>query len=362
MSASPGTRTASLQVAADSPGPAESTKPRGEPVEFVALVEAGELERQTLWLCASIRRFGGRHKDAPITVLSPRASRRPTTQTRVELERLGVEFVGLDLVSPCPDYGPSFRVLACAEYEALAHAEALVALDSDALFLAEPQLDLDGCDAAARPVDLKGMCTTGDDDEHDAYWRALCRVNRVDYSALPFVLTTVDKCLVRASYNGGFVIARRDAGIFRRTADLWLRGVESGLRPWARSGLRVLSGVGAVSETGSEHWGSSQACLSLAIWGHGLSVKTLPESHNFPLTFYEQLAPGRDPATDIVHVHYHHLFAPAQEPNPLLRGRAGFPSAAVEWIRDLVARSDAAPVERKSSTRLRMWRRLGRAT
>jgi hypothetical protein len=323
----------------DSPGSGNATtvKPIPAPVEFVALIEAGALERQALWLCASIRRFGGRYRQAPITVISPRPSRRPSGQSRAALQRLGVKFVAMNIASPCPDYGPSFRVLACAEYEARARAESLVALDSDTLFLAEPQLDLEGCDAAARPVDLKGMCTTGDGDERDAYWRALCRVNGVDYTALPFLLTTVDRCMVRASYNGGFVIARPSAGIFHRTAQYWLRAVQSDLRPWARSGIRVVSGHGVVSEAGSEHWGSGQACLSLALWGHGCSVRILPESHNFPLHYYELLAPSHDVAADIVHVHYHHLFEPEQMPNPLVQSGNGFPAAAVEWVRGLVA-------------------------
>jgi hypothetical protein len=334
------------------------------PVEFVAMIEAGELERQALWLCASIRRFGGRHRDAPITAISPRASRRPSRRSLAALKRLGVTMVDMDISSPCPDYGTSFRVLACSEYEERARAESLVVLDSDTLFLGEPQLDLDGCDAAVRPVDLKGMCTTGADDERDPYWRELCRLNGVDYSVLPFVVTTVDKRTVRASYNGGFVVTRAEARVFRRTAEYWLRAAESGLSPWAGTGLRVLAGHGVVSEAGSAQWGSAQACLSLALWASRCRVKTLPETHNFPLHLYDQLPPSSFPAGDVVHVHYHHLFAPGQGSNALLEGRKGFPPDAAEWVRALVASGEseaATTLRRASRLRERLRARLGRS-
>ena len=42
--------------------------------------------------------------------------------------------------------------------------DGLVQLDSDAIFVAQPELNLGEASAAARPVDHKGMCTTGAGD------------------------------------------------------------------------------------------------------------------------------------------------------------------------------------------------------
>src|ERR1700674_2817111 len=79
--------------------------------------------------------------------------------------------------------------------------------------VAEPILLLNDGSAAARPVDVKGMCTTGPEDEFDGYWRALCALVGVDYERVPVIQTTVDRLEVRASYNGGLLAARRASGI-----------------------------------------------------------------------------------------------------------------------------------------------------
>lgn len=307
-----------------------------ETTEFIILAEAGILETQALLLCESIRRFGGQYAEAPIAVISPRPDRRPSSDTLLGLEELGVRYVPMDIVSPVPDYGPSFRVLASAAYEQMSTADILVALDSDTVFLGEPCLDLSDAHAAARPVDVQGMCTTGKKDPRDAYWRQLCDVCAVDYGMLPLVTSTVDKRLIKASYNAGFIVARKNQGIFHLAADYFLRSVKAGLRPFADRGIQVKAGHGLVSRAGSEYWGSSQACLSLALWGSGFSVWTLPLTHNFPLHFYEHLQSEIESGrlSNIIHVHYHHLFSSPSSPNVILDGCPGFPQEGVTWLRE----------------------------
>jgi hypothetical protein len=129
--------------------------------EFFLIAEAGVLEVQALLLCRSIRRFGCRYSSAAITVVSPRASRRPSRATLRELNVLGAEYLALDIHSPCPAYGPSFKVLVAAHIARRPGPPIVVQLDSDTLFLGEPNFSLTGVDAAARPVDVKGMCTSG---------------------------------------------------------------------------------------------------------------------------------------------------------------------------------------------------------
>ena len=50
---------------------------------FVACVEPGRLEAQTVLLCRSIRRFAGRHRDARIVAVQPRrgGELRPDTRS-----------------------------------------------------------------------------------------------------------------------------------------------------------------------------------------------------------------------------------------------------------------------------------------
>src|SRR5580704_4437151 len=134
-------------------------------IEFVLNAEAGVLEKQAILLCESIRRFGGVLASSAITVVSPRKSRRPSRDTLRELDRLQVEYLALNIDSACSDYGPSFKLHAVAHVASRSGPPIVVQIDSDTLFVAEPILLLTAGSASARPVDVKGMCTTGSEDE-----------------------------------------------------------------------------------------------------------------------------------------------------------------------------------------------------
>ncbi|MFZ2266577.1 MAG: hypothetical protein WAV95_03275 [Azonexus sp.] len=309
-------------------------------IDIALVAECGVLEQQAVLLCESIRQFAGKYADCPITVISPRPDRRPSIATLESLSRLGVNYLPLDIVSPVPEYGTTFRIYAAAEFERLSSAESILFLDSDLLFSDEPDLELDGRDALARPVDVKGMCTTGEGDPNDHYWQALCQICGVDYGLLPDVTTTVEHLRVKASYNGGFVLVRRSAGIFARTLDYFLRSVGADIAPFRGSGMTVRAGHGNVSERGSEFWGSSQACLSLAIWGSGLTVQIPDLSNNFPLHCFDRLSLDEQ-AIPLKAIHYHHLLEEGLESNPLLNGWTNVPEAFLTWLRNQVSSAPA---------------------
>ena len=202
------------------------------------------------------------------------------------------------------------------------------------VLLAEPDLELQSADVAVCPVDVKGMCTSGEGDRNDAYWRQLCHVCEVDYDLVSDVITTVDRVRVRASYNGGLTVVKTQAGLFQKTADFFLHSLRAGLIPWPDRTGTFNSGHGTVSAEGGRLWGSSQASLSLAITTLGLSVRILPPSLNFPLHFYAELEPeiksGIIPQISLVH--YHHLFMGRHQENPLFAGMPGFPVESLGWL------------------------------
>jgi hypothetical protein len=168
-----------------------SAAQRGDDIpeaEFVLVVEAGPLEAQSLLLIESLRRFGGRHSAGKVTAVSPRASRRPMPETIRGLKRLHAEYVALDLSSACPDYPTSWRVVALAAVERRPGPEVIVQLDSDAVFLGDVGGLCVDCAACARPVDAKGMATTGDGDEYEPYWSELGALVGVELDAMPFAV------------------------------------------------------------------------------------------------------------------------------------------------------------------------------
>jgi len=299
-------------------------------VEFLLIAEAGLLEKQAALLCESIRRFGGSLAGSQITVVSPRAARRPSANTITALQKLHVEYLPIEIDSRCPEYGTSFRVHAAAHIERRPGPAIVVQLDSDTLFVREPTLLAKDRAAAARPVDMKGMCTTGPGDEFDAYWRDLCSVAGVDYDQIPVLETTIERLAVRASYNGGLVAARRADGLFQHTEDIFDRLVAADLRPWRDSGVIVKSGAGMVSETGSAYWGSSQAALSLAAVANGHAVDLLPASYNYPLHLMDETSVIDAPP---VHIHYHWLASePDFSPDAMLDARLQLPDDAQAWL------------------------------
>lgn len=290
-------------------------------VEFCFLVENGRLERQAVALAESIRLFSGRHSGAKITVVSPRRERRPSTETRSALEGLGAEYVELDIVSPAPDYGPSHRVYALAAIARRAGPPVLAQLDSDTLFCAEPDFDLDGQIAAARAVDVKGMCSEGPSDPAEQTWLRLAAVAGVALDDLPFVETTVCRTRVRASHNGGLVVGRRDSDLFQ-TAERIFSGIAAAdIRPFAGWDLSIAAGSGTVTGAGAEWWGTTQAATSLAAARLGGALHLLGDGHNIPI--HLDLAVREKPC----HLHYHRMLegpdtARRTLASPLLKGCA----------------------------------------
>lgn len=297
--------------------------------EFVLIAESGVLELQALLLCESIRRFAGTHARSPITVVSPRSARRPSPATLRALVQLDAEYLPIEIDSCCPAYGTSFRVHAAAHVERRPGPPTVVQLDSDTIFLAEPDFGLTGSDAAARPVDVKGMCTTGAGDPFDPWWRRLCAMLGIDYEQVPMITTTVDRQTIRASYNGGLVATRRACGLFQRTENVFRRLAAAGMRPWP-DGPTVRTATGVLSGAATAYWGTSQAAFSIAAVAGGHRVRLLPETYNFPLHLVAEMSTPIPPS--LVHLHYHWLFsADATDANPIAR-KFKLPAEVAEWL------------------------------
>lgn len=279
-------------------------------VTFVLCIENNAIGPQALLLCESIRRFAGRHRDAPIVAVAPRPGLGIGRHARARLEGMGVEYAEEPLNLCCPQYGSANRVFAAAWVEARARTEWIVVLDSDTVFLDEPELPDDG-DVAARPVDMKGSATEGPGDPFEAYWTRVAELRSIPLDRLPFIRTTVGGERIRASYNGGLVVVRRRKGILAVWADLFARSAMAGLKPWRGSGRDFFASTGFVGREASEYMGSNQAAAALAIWSTTSRVVEYPATYNVPLHLMLE-RPGLAAHWcdgSPVHVHYHWLFA-----------------------------------------------------
>jgi hypothetical protein len=175
------------------------------------------------------------------------------------------------------------------------------------------------------------MCTTGPGDPQDAYWRALCALCEVDYDDIPLLTTTIDRQVVRASYNAGLVAARRESALFERTEEFFLRILEQKRQSHPAPANRVRIGSGYVSPQGYSYWGTSQAALSLACTASRASIDILPAAYNVPLHFFG--SPASQPPISPIHVHYHWLgLSDECASNPMLDGRIQLAGHKARWL------------------------------
>ncbi len=314
--------------------------PLGEDeVSFLICVEANRLEPQALLLCESLRTFGGRYRNAPILAVSPRPSLALAPEARARLEALGVTYAVENLNRTGSSYGTINRIVAGAWAEKVSSSPYLIVLDTDMVWTGEPVFAR--TDAGARPVDLKGSASAGADDPLDAYWARMASFGGIDLARLPRLAATIDQASIRASYNGGFLVVRRDLGILARTKEIFLVSQAENLRPWAGAGLDILASTGFVGSEASEWWGSSQAALSVAIWGKTSNVQIYDERYNIPLHLL--VGPGRSwPLRDgqsPLLLHYHYLTEPQYQTQfREVLERTGCSPGVRSWIEDRLER------------------------
>ena len=309
-------------------------------VGLVACIEGGVLEAQALLLFESIRRYAGRFRDCPIYALSPRSGHSISECARDKLDELRVNYIDAILNTECREYGSANRVAAAAYIEKMYPHEILVILDSDTLFLREPNKILlpPDVDVAVRPVDVKGMCTDGPADPFDSYWRDLCRCCGVDYEEIPWTESFVDHHRIKASYNGGLVIVRGKLGILQQWAEFFFASVRERLTPYAEE-WRLRSGVSWIDSTASRLWGSNQAALSLAIWRNTRRVQELPPIYNYPLHQHNQIDEETVQSVfpHLVHVHYHWLLGEDLARNALFDSAGPLSSQQHDWLHSATA-------------------------
>jgi len=279
---------------------------------FVLCIENNAIREQALLLCESIRRFGGKFRDSPILAFSPRPGLGIDQETVARLRDMNVAYIDEPLNTRCPEYGSANRVFSAAWAESNIDSDFIVVLDSDTVFLDEPELPLSG-DLAVRPVDTKGSASCGPGDVFEEYWRALARLHGASLDRLPFVQSTIDGERVRASYNGGFIIARRECNLMTRWAGLFAHSVEAGLRPYRGHEVGIIASTGYVGKKASEYWGSNQAALAIVAWADAANrIVHYPASYNVPLHLLAERG-AIDPTwreVPPVHVHYHWMFDP----------------------------------------------------
>jgi hypothetical protein len=251
---------------------------------FCITIEKGYLESQAVMLVESLRNFGGVYSNCPIVAISPRPLRKLSTECISQLSSQGVEVVLEDLLPETVTYGPVARHVAAAWAEKNIESNVLVNLDNDTFFVSEPDFRLAGADIIARPVDLKGRCTTGkEDDPYTDYWKDVSTLCGVDYYRIPMVRTTIDRINIKASYNGGMTVSRRDLGIFTLASEYIHLLLNSDRFPY-QTDANHFKMAELVDKNSSYHWWTTcQIVFSLAATHLHAKVSLAPHTYNIPV-------------------------------------------------------------------------------
>jgi hypothetical protein len=259
---------------------------------FLACVERGPLEGQTVLLCRSIRHYAGRFRDAPIYAIQTRAGHEIADSTASELDALDVRCVSEDLNRDFAHYPVGNKILACSWAEEALDHDVLVFLDSDTVFTGEPEaLHLsEGIDVAVRPAHSVGHNCSGPGHPMDPYWRRV--YTQLGVTNERYVETELGT-VTRAYFSAGLLAVRRQAGLLRR----W----ESDFRSLVAENCLPESGIARADEI----------ALAAVISRAEERVTLLDGRYNYLIFKRDQLLPPWDRAEldDLIHIHYRRKFA-----------------------------------------------------
>jgi hypothetical protein len=285
------------------------------PVCFVASVESGPLEAQTVRLAESIRRFGGALADSEILAVTARFGPPLARATRRRFRQLGVRHERVPSHPRYAWYHYLNKPIGLAAVEHLTDAPQVCWLDSDIVILGEPtalaltpELDFVAC---APDTGIVG--STGPGSPYEPGWQRLCAIAGVPIDELPWITTDVGQERIRLYFNSGVFTYRRGTGF----ADEYLKMC-----------LDVLDARFGFQGNG-EHY-TDQLVLGLTMLKAGLRWRQLDHTYNFAVaSFLDTPTPADLRAARVLH--YHDGMGPHHWPALLEQLRETHP-AAHAWL------------------------------
>jgi hypothetical protein len=196
------------------------------PLIFAFMPGRGSPEAESVLLVKSLRAFGGRWRNSPIWVLVPNDVNSLSDAARQDLEKLEARLLPFKVEARTLDFIFGGKVVASAAAESLAEGQAdvLVWMDSDTVFLNEPEACILGEEKTLGccPVMLKNISSLSD-EPLDPFWKAVYKGCRTPPENLFSLETLVDQVKIRAQFNAGLLVVRPEKGLLRSWRDDFLR-------------------------------------------------------------------------------------------------------------------------------------------
>lgn len=311
---------------------------------IVACVESGELEPKTIRMVESLRRFGGRFADLDVIAVTPRKGAPLRRETKARLKALGVEHVRIKPKTHYVWHHYMNKAQAVMAAEQLVDSDAIFWIDSDIVFLREPnELELAAdVDFVASAPDTGLIGSSGGDDPHDAFWSRCAALIGRSVEDLPW-LTTGDGHRIRFYWNAGLFVYRRDTSFGREFVSDFERAMRENV---ARNHAQV--------------HGMDQVILGLTVLRRQMRWKAVADTNNFPVISFipQNFDPAKVEPVDVLH--YHDSMSPHLLPKLLDTLRPAHPEVAA-WLEPQGPVVDPSPaVTRAVREAFRMKRAVDR--
>jgi hypothetical protein len=305
---------------------------------FVCCVEAGPLEPMVLRLLESIRRHGGRFRDARVIICQPRFGPQISGATRARIRELSGDYVWLWRPRKLDWYHYLNKAVALTSLDPDIQTEWVTFLDSDMLVAAEPgDLVADDVDFISSAPDNGIVGSTGPGHPLDDYWLRYISCLGLKPSEVPMIEEYNTGTRIRLYFNSGLFSYRRSTGF----AEAYKACVLTALR--SRLGFPYHY----------EHY-TDQVVLGLCVLRQGLRWRALPASYNLAVDRSAEELPDEKLARAKV-LHYHKALE-GDATAFLARLGDTHPDLA-SWMRPLGSLSDPrAPLARTASELLRVAR------
>ncbi len=237
-------------------------------ITFVCCVESGALEAQTVRMVESLRQWGGRFANAPLIAVTPRFGPPISHKTRQSFERLNVEYLPFQTKSQYSWFKYLNKPNALVAAEERSSSEYIGWLDSDLLFVGEPdKFFLNEDEDFVACASDKNIGTTGPNDPFESYWKEICQTVGLNIEDLPWVTTAMDSKRIRLYWNSGVFVYRRRTGLGKQHLETSTQMLDAYL-----------------ANRNSGIFFTDQVALGLAMVKMGLSWRALPYSHNYTMS------------------------------------------------------------------------------
>jgi hypothetical protein len=216
----------------------------------------------------SLRQYGGQFADAPVVAVTPRFGPPLSRSTHRVFDELNITYIRRHNNTKYSWFTFLNKPLALVEAEEAISTEAIGFLDSDLLFVDEPDrlklLPVE--DFLGFPVEDKEMGTTGPGDPYEPLWNEFCSIAGINIADLPWICTAETNRRVRLYFNGGIFVYRSSSGFSNSYLDICLRLLDSRITTRAEGygeGIKEMIAIG------------------FAVMKLGLRWRALPYSHDY---------------------------------------------------------------------------------